>query len=570
MRLNTINLATGFIFLLLGLGILNMEVIQGPRFRELSNKNCIRLIPQKGSRGNILDRNGDVIVDNYLSYDAMVSVYSEGEVNKTLASVARILDKDFKELKDKFRRTYIAPFMPTTIANNIGIKKAIAMEELNHDLENIIIQPYPLRHYPYDRLACHVIGYLSEIDRWRLTRLADYGYKTKDIMGFGGIEQRYDYYLRQEEGGSSVEVDHRGRLVGVLGFRPPDNGKDIQLTLDLKVQKIAEEALEGRRGSIILMDPYSGEIMAMVSSPNYNPSAFVQRKGSDVARLMNNSQAPLLNRAISGVYPPASVFKLIVATAALEMGKINLSTTSYCQGSTRIGSRQFGCWDTHNQQNLIGAIVHSCDVFFYKAGIMVGAQNIYDYAVKFGFGHSTAVDLPYESNGFVPSPLWKKVSQFKNWFDGDTANFSIGQGELLVTPLQITRMMAVFANKGTLVTPYIVKTIAGKDITRLRKKTVTLSLKESTINYIRQGLKGVVSQDRGTASVLSSLPVSVAGKTGTAQVSRGQPHGWFTGFFPYNTPKFVICVLLENGGSGYAASVVAKQIIENMFKQGLT
>jgi len=569
MRINAINPATVFIFLLLGLGILNMEVIQGPGFRELSNRNCIRLIPQQGSRGKILDRNGDVIIDSYLSYDAMVSSYAEGDVNKTLSSVAEILDKDFNELKSKFRRTYVAPFMPTTIANNIDIKKAVALEELNQDLENIIIQPYPLRYYPYGRLACHLIGYLNEIDRWRLTRLADYGYQTKDIMGFGGVEQRYDYYLRQDEGGLSVEVDHRGRLVRVLGFRPPDNGKDIQLTLDLKIQKIVEQALEGRKGSIILMDPSSGEVMAMASSPNYNPSAFVEKANSTVARLLSNSESPLINRAISGVYPPGSVFKIVVATAALEMEKINLSTTFYCQGSTRIGSRQFNCWDTHNQQNLIAAITDSCDVFFYKTGLLVGAQNIYDYAVKFGFAHPTAIDLPYESSGFVPSPLWKKVSQFKNWFDGDTANFAIGQGDLLVTPLQIARMMAVFANKGTLVTPYIVKRIAGRDITKLRRKTVTLSLKESTINYIRQGLRGVVSEARGTANILSGLPVSVAGKTGTSQVSRGQPHGWFTGFFPFQKPQFVICVFLENGGSGHAASVVARQIIENMINKGL-
>jgi penicillin-binding protein 2 len=569
MRIDIINRVAVIVFLFLGLGILNIELIQSKRYKELSNQNCIRLIPQQGSRGKIFDRRGDIIVDSDLSYDAMVSSYEEGEVNKTLSYAAKILETDFRDLKDIFRHRYLAPFMPTTIAKNIEIKKAIALGEMNEELENIIIQPYPLRHYPYGRLACHVIGYLNEIDRWRLTKLADYGYKTKDTVGFGGVEERYDYYLRQEEGGLSVEVDHRGRLVSVLGLKPPTNGKDIQLTLDLKIQKIAEEALKGRKGSVIIMDPYSGEIIAMTSYPNFNPVAFIKKSDPSFLNLLHNSDAPLINRAISGVYPAGSVFKLVVATAALETGKINLSTTFYCPGSIYIGKMEFSCWDTHNTNNLIGAIKHSCNVFFYRTGLLVGAQNIYDYALKLGFSRPAAIDLPYEVGGFVPSPLLRKIYRFKNWFEGDTANLAIGQGELLVTPLQITRMMAVFANRGTLVTPYVVKAVDGKDISTLRKKTIALSLKESTINYIRQGLRSVVSDPHGTANILSDLPVSIAGKTGTAQVPRGQPHGWFVGFFPFQEPKLVICVFLEHGGSGYASSVVAKQIIENIFKEGL-
>jgi len=546
-----------------------MEVIEGKKFKELSKQNCIRLIPQEGSRGRILDRLGNIIVDNNLSYDVMVSPYENDQINKTLSAAARILNINFKDLKDTFRNKYIASFMPVTIAKNINVKKAIALEELKQDLDNIMIQPYPLRSYPYGRLACHIIGYLNEIDLWRLTKLANYGYKTRDIVGFGGVEEKYDYLLRQEAGGLSVEVDHRGRLVSVLGFKPPRNGKDIQLTIDLKIQKIVEENLKGRNGSAILMDPYSGEIIAMVNNPNFDPSAFVKKSESLIHNFFADSDAPFINRAISGVYPAGSIFKLVVATAALETGKINLSTTFFCPGSTYIGKQEFSCWDTHNQQNLTGAITNSCNVFFYRTGLLTGAQTIYDYAIKFGFSHPSAIDLPYEAGGFVPSPLLKKIYKFKNWFDGDTANLAIGQGELLVTPIQIIRMMTVFANKGTLVTPYIVKAIDGQDITNLKRRAVRLSLKDSTINYIRQGLRGVVADPNGTANVLSGLPVSVAAKTGTAQVPRGQPHGWFTGFFPYQAPKFVICVFLEHGGSGHASSLVAKQIIEGMIKEGL-
>ena len=558
-----------FGFLFLAFNILNIEVIQGKKFKNLSNQNCIRLIPQEGSRGRILDRLGNIIVDNNLSYDVMVSSYGNNGIDKTLSGLANILNANFKDMKDTFRNSYTASFMPVTIAKNIDVKKAIALEELKQDLDNIMIQPYPLRSYPYGRLACHIIGYLNEIDLWRLTKLANYGYKTRDIVGFGGVEEKYDYLLRQEAGGLSVEVDHRGRLVSVLGFKPPRNGKDIQLTIDLKIQKIVEENLKGRNGSVILMDPYSGEIIAMANNPNFDPSVFVKKSDSAILNLFADSDAPFINRAISGIYPAGSVFKLVVATAALETGKINLSTTFSCPGSTYIGKQEFSCWDTHNLQNLNSAIINSCNVFFYRTGLLVGAQTIYDYAIKFGFSHPSAIDLPYEAGGFVPSPLRRKIYGFKNWFDGDTANLAIGQGELLVTPIQIIRMMTVFANKGTLVTPYIVKAIDGQDLAILKRKAVRLPLKDSTINYIRQGLRGVVADPKGTANALSSLPVSVAGKTGTAQVHQGSPHGWFTGFFPYQAPKFVICVFLEHGGSGHASSLVAKQIIEGMIKEGL-
>lgn len=569
MRVKIIHWVVILSFLYIAFNILNIEVLQGKKFKDLSIQNCIRLIPQEGSRGRILDRQGNIIVDNSLSYNVLVSALGNNAVDKALLGASRILGTDFKALKDTFRKRYVASFMPATIAKNIDIKKAIALEELKPDLDNIIIQPYPLRNYPYGKLACHVIGYLNEIDLWRLTKLADYGYKTRDIVGFGGVEEKYDYLLRQETGGLSVAVDHRGRFANVVGFKPPQNGKDIQLTIDLKIQKIVEDKLKGWNGSVVLMNPYTGEVIAMANCPSFDPVLFVKKSDSSLSGIFNDPDATFVNRAISAAYAPGSVFKLVTAAAALETGKINSSTTINCSGGLRIGNRQFACWDTHNQQDLTSAIADSCDVFFYRAGIMVGAQTIYDYAVKFGFAHTTGIDLPYEVPGFVPSPLLRKIYTFKNWFEGDTANFSIGQGDLLVTPLQVARMIGVFANKGTLVTPYLIKSIGDSDFTNLKRKNVKLSLKDATINYIRQGMREVVSDPKGTANILSGLPIAVAGKTGTAQVSRGQPHGWFSGFFPYQSPKFVICVFLERGGSGHQASSVAKQIIEDMIQQGL-
>lgn len=559
MRIKIISLAIISIFLFIALGIFNLQIIQGTKFKKLSDSNCIRLLPQAGARGRILDRNKELIAGNYLSYDVMLLPQETGRADKALAAISGILRVGLEDLKKRFKENYVSPFIPVMLVKNIGLKKAVSLGELKSDYNNIIIQPHPLRFYPYGRLACHVIGYLNEIDHWRLTKLKNYGYKTKDIVGFGGIEEKYDYYLRQEDGALSIQVDHRGKFVRVLGFRPPGDGKDIQLTLDIGLQKIAEDALANKRGSVILMEPSSGEIIAMASSPDFDPSVFIDKPNFPMNNLAHSA---LINRAISGAYPAASVFKLVVASAALETRKINQSSTYFCSGAMRIGNRQFNCWDKHGKQNLADALAYSCDVFFYNTGILLGPQLLHDYALKFGLSRPTAIDLPYEAGGFVPDALWKKLYRLQKWFDGDTANFSIGQGDLLVTPIQLTRLMGVFANKGMLATPYIVKGIDTKDISGQRKRRVAIAIKKSVINLIRQELRGVVSRPSGTANVLSALPVSVAGKTGTAQASRGRTHGWFVGFFPFDKPKFVICVFLENNGSGHMACVLAKQIIK--------
>jgi penicillin-binding protein 2 len=568
-RKNILNLIIIFMFSALLIGLFNLGILQGAKFRKLSNSNCIRLIPQSGSRGNILDRNGDVIVDNKISYDVMILPQNLDHLDQVLSKVSRILEVDVLNLKSAFRKNFISSSVPVTVASNIELKKAIVLGEYKVEEPSIIITPRPLRHYPYGSLACHVIGYVNEIDRWRLTKLEDYGYKTKDIVGFGGVEEKFDYYLRQEEGGLSVEVNHRGKFMRILGFESPRNGKDVQLTLDLRIQKIVEDSLSGKKGTIILMDPQSGEILGLASYPNFNPAVFVTKRGALISGLFNNPDSPLINRAISSSYPPGSVFKVVGASAGLELKKINLTTSFFCPGSTMVGARKFSCWDTHGSEDIIQAIAHSCDVFFYKTGLLLGAQNIHDYALKLGLGRSVGFELPYETNGFIPSPLWRKINKFQGWFDGDTANLVIGQGDCLVTPLQATNMMAAFANRGFLLSPYIVKAVGGLDFGAKKKKLIPVTFKKSTFDIVSQGLAKVISDPKGTANALSTLPVAVAGKTGTAQVSRGATHAWFVGFFPVAKPKFVVCVLLENGGSGHNAGIVAKQIIEQMNSQGL-
>lgn len=569
-RLKIANIAVIIVFLLLGLALFNLTLLHGRQYRRLSNKNCIRLLPQQGCRGKILDRQGRIIADSKLCYDVMLLPESgAGEIDKSLAAVARILGDSPGDLKNAFRKGYAGESIPVTLATNIELKKAIALEELKADLPGIIITPRPARHYPYGRLASHALGYVSEIDRWRLTRLEDYGYKTKDLVGFGGVEEKYDYYLRQEEGGLSVEVDHRARFVRTLGYRSPVNGKDIQLTLDIKIQKIAQGALSGRKGCVILLDPFSGEVIALASSPDFDPALFAQKSGASIAGLINDRDAPLVNRAISSSFPAGSVFKVIVAAAALETKKINPSTSFLCEGKLLVGRQEFACWSNHGMQNLNAALTHSCNVFFYKAGLLISAGVIHDYARRFGLGKVTGFQLPYETAGFIPSPLWRKLNKFKNWFDGDTANLSIGQGDVLVTPLQMAVAISVFANRGYLINPFIVKAVEGRDISGGREKAAGISLESSTLNYIRQGLRNAVADASGTANALNDLPLAVAGKTGTAQAPGGPAHAWFCGFFPYQEPRFTICVFLERGGAGHNACLVAKEIIGQMAKEEL-
>ncbi len=558
----------GFAVLLFFLA--GMQLFRGSRFIELSRKNCIKLIPQPGARGSILDRNGTVLAGNVLSYDVMVLPQKNTQLENVLRRISPVLHISVKELRSSFNKGVVAPFIPVAVCRGITLRQAIAVEELKTEIPGVMVQPRPVRSYPGGKLAAHVLGYLNNIDHWRLSKLEEYGYTERDTVGYSGLEEKYDYYLRPLEGGVSVEVDHRGRVVRVLGFKPPENGRDIQVTLDAGIQRIVEEALAGRKGAVVVLDPQSGEILAMASSPAFAPESFIAEDKEALRSLLQDKDGVFVNRSISGVYAPGSVFKPVTAAAALETGKADYSTVIECKGSLKLGKEEFNCSSVHGPQDLEHAIAHSCNIYFYNIGILVGGQIMHDYALKFGYGRPCGVELPYEAAGLVPEPLWKRIYKLKRWFEGDSVNLSIGQGDLLVTPLQVARMMAVFANGGELVNPYIVKNIGGVDPRSGRhRRPARAPLSSGHLAYLRESLRMVVEENSGTAHVLSSLPVSVAGKTGTAQAPGGRCHAWFCGFFPYDNPRYVICSFLENGGSGYQASLMSKEIIAGMAGKGM-
>jgi penicillin-binding protein 2 len=568
MRFRYIYILSLSFFVLLVIGLIHLTVGQGSRYALLSQKNCVRIVPQLGARGGILDRNGTVIAGSRLSYDVLIVPERLNQLERIIFNVSKILGRNPDEIRATFRQGFKGRSVPVKVAQNIDRAQAIALEELKFDMPGVVIQNNPVRNYPLGNLACHILGYVNQIDTWRLMKLESFGYQTGDLVGVTGIEEKYDYYLRPSDGGISVEVDYRGRSRRLLGVKQPRNGRDVKLTIDLRAQQIVESALGEKKGSVIILDPNSGAVVAMASCPRFFPSIFVEKSGQGISSLIADPDAPLINRGTSAAYPPGSIFKTIIAVAGLEQHKILDTTTYRCDGGMYVGKRFFKCWDTHGVDDLIMALAHSCDIFFYHTGLLLGPQAIHDYSIRFGLAKQTGLDVPYEIAGFIPSPK-KRFLKRKQWFDGDTANFSIGQGDVLTTPLQMARMMAVFANRGFLVTPYLVAAVADRDLNAFQKKAVRLPFKQDTIDRINVGLRQVVENPSGTGHVLGALSIPVSGKTGTAQAPPGATHAWFAGFFPSSEPKYVICVLLDRGGPGHAACLVAKEIIEKMTEQGL-
>ncbi len=568
MRTDKVKLIIEGLFLILFCRLIFMQIIAGNYFYSLSKKNCIRVIPSAGARGRILDHNKNIIVDSHLSYNISVLAQEFRRNKDTLYKLASLLDRKPSEINKIIRKDFISSFTPIAIDRDTSRGKAILIEENKFQLPGVIVQLVPKRNYPYGGLASHVIGYLSQIDSWRLTRLKDYGYKLKDTVGVTGVEEMFDSPLRAQDGGMQIQVDHKGRLNKVIGFREPTDGMDLRLTLELKIQKIVEEEFAGKKGAAVFMAPSSGRIIALASSPGFLPEKFLDKDSSSyVSSVISASDSPMVNRAVSGQYPLGSVFKIISTISALEQKKITPDKRFICTGRIAIGNRIFNCMETHNSQNLAEAIAHSCNIYFYRLAILLGPDLLTEYSLKLGLGKPTGIDLYYESYGYVPSALAAKI-KLRPWYDGDTANFGIGQGELLVVPIQAARLMAAVVNGGKLVRPYIVEALGEKEIARA-PVVEDLRLDEANLKIVRDALRQVVASETGTAHLLDFPDFHIAGKTGTAQVSGKSAHGWFVGFAPFENPKFVFCIFLENCGSSAYAVMTARQIFQRMIDEGL-
>ncbi len=565
MRTRNVYLIFLGIFSFIALGLFYVQVIKGNYYSRLSYSNYIRVFPEEGIRGRIFDKDNRLIADNQVSFDCYVNLRQADE--KVMSFLSLHLGISRAEIRKNIKRNLKTRDLPVLVYKGLTKEKAFLIKE--HALNNsaVIVKLNHSRFYPYAESTSHVTGYLSQISKSLITKLKDYGYSTQDVIGYGGVEQAIDKFLRSESGGSQIQVDARGRQIALLGFKAAKDGLDVKLTLDIKMQVAAFNALKKYKGSIVILEPDTGKVLTMVSSPGFDANILTQGKDiQKISQILTDKNARLLNRAISASYPPASTFKLVVGTCALDNNKISLEETFNCTGSLKIGNRNFNCAGVHGVQNLEDAIANSCNVFFYNLGLRVGARAIIEAAHRFRFGERTGIDLPYEVSGFLPSLLSNKLL-FKKWYPGDTANISIGQGELLVSPLQAARMVSIFANNGKLVKPYIIEEILGMDKTS--PNVTKLDFGNAAILTVRSAMRRAVTDPTGTARVLNMKNLSVAGKTGTAQVGSKRSHGWIVGFAPYDKPKIAFCVFLENVGSSYWATQVAHQMLVSFLKEGL-
>ncbi len=565
MRVRIFKAVILFTFLLIIAGLFYTQIMSGHLYRILSENNRIRVLPLEAPRGRIYDRMGRVLVGNRISFDVRVIFREMRDVKYAVGIISGITGIGEKILKGRIEAARRKPFTPVKIAEDIEKDQAIKIEEAGRSLPGVIVTTGPLRNYVYRNTFSHVTGYLGRISGEELQKRRTYGYRMQDFVGKDGLEREFNEYLRGTAGGIQVEVDSRGRQLRQLAVKEADSGKDIYLHMDLELQQFCVSLMEGKKGAVVVMDPSTGAVLALISRPAFDPGIFIIPENSgQVNAILNDSSAfPLLNRAISAAYPPGSVFKIVVAAAALESGKFDEKKTFSCDGSFRVGDRKFKCWkeEGHGAQDIREAIKNSCNVFFYQLAFFAGANNISKYAFKFGFGEKTGVDLPGEASGLVPSPEWKKRKLKTPWFKGETANYAIGQGYLLVTPIQVARMMCVIANGGKLVKPVICERI--EDVKFPPEEARDAGLKKETLNAIREGLRDVVNARHGTGLYARSKKIIISGKTGTAQNPRGVSHAWFTGFAPFENPKICVVVFIEHGGKGGLwPARFAKKIIE--------
>ncbi|MBU0701666.1 penicillin-binding protein 2 [bacterium] len=566
-RLMTIAMMVLLLFGILMLRIGYLQIIKGGYFRNISENNRIRLIPITASRGMIFDRNGEILAIDEPSFD--ISIIQLGlhkdDIEQSLLNLSRLLDIDIEKARNNIKKKHNRPFEPAVIVSDVDRITLAKVAERTPNLPGVIIQVTPKRNYLYGELCAHVLGYLGEINQKELRVRKNY--KSGEWIGKSGIESVYDSYLKGTNGGKQIEVDVRGRQLQVLGMKEPMPGNNLFLSIDLKMQQIAYDALENNCGAVVVVNPQNGELLACVSKPSFDTNMFLHRmSGSQAAALFADPRHPLLNRTIQAQYSPGSVFKIVVATAALENNVICTEDTIECSGVYEIGKQKFTCFqrERHGVIGFINAITLSCNVYFYQLGYKLGVSRINEFAKKFGFGKPTGIDLLSEKTGLIPTPAWKKRIFETDWYTGDTINLSIGQGYALVTPLQMANLLAIVANGGRVYRPHLaIKMVSssGKIVNFNPDILDIVPISAKTKDILHASLESAVL--RGTGQKAMIWDMRVAGKTGTAQNPQGDDHAWFVCFAPVEDPRVAIAVIVEHGGKGGAISApIARKILQ--------
>lgn len=551
-------------FLILAGALAYLQIYNGEEFAQRANKNYVRLVPYDAPRGIIFDRNGNALVRNQLEF--AISVFNSRGKKKSkaiLETVSEIVDVPFEKLQKTYKKNYLVPFMPTTIFKTTDRKLALAVDEANIDGVMVLSKGKRIQVYP--NALSHVVGYVNKPSEKHVF-LKKYGYSLKEDIGYSGLEKQYDAYLRGVSGGRQVEVNSRGKVVNVIAEELPRRGNDIHITIDSELQKLAYEAIKSYRGSLVMMESNTGRVLVLASAPTIDVNRF--RSDNDYIRqVFKDKLRPSLNRPLQGLYPMGSVFKPLVALAALETKVIDTTTSYFCDGVFKLGRANFRCNSVHHEENVSDAITHSCNVFFYNIGLKSGVNMLSDYAHMAGLGELTDIDLPNEKKGLVPTPSWKRKRLKQSWYTGDSVNMSIGQGYHLATPLQVNTMMNYFATDGRLVRPYLLEQV--EDISFEKDEVLDFQPKREALFLVKDGLRRVVADKKGTAHNLEKLGLDIAGKTGTAQAPRAAAHGWFSCFFPYREPKYTLTIMLENCGSSHVAADVLEKFLKKVIDRGL-
>jgi penicillin-binding protein 2 len=565
------------------------QLWHGDAYRHLSENNRIRVTEIHAPRGRILDADHQILVDNRPCFDVTVipeEVQDYPFLEETLSTLSPLAPAVLQEKLEAIRKGI--PFRSYVLWKDASWETVAYLEANRLRTPGVMIQVTQARDYLDSDLFAHSIGYMGEISPPELKKRVGRGYRMGDWIGKVGIEKYWEEDLRGKKGGLQVEADARGRQISLVNRKEPTPGKNLVLSLERRLQQKAREAFGDATGVAVAADPRDGRLLCYLNLPSFDPNSFVGGISQEEwDSLRTNPFHPLTDRVIQGLYPPGSIFKIVLAIAALEEGLVTPQEKVFCNGRYRLGARTFRCWRRagHGSVDLHQAIVQSCDVYFYQLGQRLGIELIQDYAKRFGLGQRTGVPIEGEKAGLVPSPEWKRKRFREPWYEGETLVVSIGQGALLVTPLQILSMLSAVANGGTLFRPRLVQKVEFTD-GRVFMETdahpiSSPPLSARTASIVRKALRAVVTAEKGTGRRARLDDVPVAGKTGTAQVVRlddqkdeegeiareRRDHAWFACYAPADAPEIAVVVLAEHGGhGGETAAPIARAILEEYFR----
>jgi penicillin-binding protein 2 len=581
-RVLVLSFVVSAIFFLILLRLWHLQILNADDYLSLSESNRLRFVPEAASRGAIMDRNGIVLASNRPSFSLAVVPQEVKDRDALLNQLVSLLKLDRNELLDRWEKGKgRARYYPVVLASNLTRDQVEKVEENRLYLTGVEVEMKPVREYSSGILAAHLLGYIGEISEEELNRKGFEEYNLGDYVGKNGIERSWEKELHGSDGGRELEVDARGRILRTISETFPTVGNSIVLTIDAKLQKQSELAFGDQAGAAVAMDTSNGEILAFVSNPGFDPSLFSGKMPADKwTGYLSDKRHPLENKALTGQYPPGSTFKMITAFAGLESGIVNEKSNVNCNGLYEVVYSKFRCWNRtgHGVTNLKKSLRESCDVYYYQLGDQLGVDAIATMARRFKLGEPMGVGLLNEKGGLIPTTAWKLKRYGKRWFHGETIPVSIGQGYVLLTPIQLASMTATIANEGKIYRPFLVKRVVdtdGKTLKEFNPELLgTTGISADHFRLIKKGMFAVVNEPGGTGGMARMHDMRVAGKTGSSQVVKlrdsklstpwnFRDHALFVAFAPYEKPEIAVAVVVEHGGhGGSVAAPIAARILK--------